>query len=175
MIKKAFRLLYNSIRFIGRPCYWNLLAVEASVRIEKNKHASLQIGNGFRARRNVELNARSGQLIVGNQVFMNTGCIITAREQITIGNGTIFGPNVMVYDHDHKIENGRVQDNQYMCAPVTIGKNVWIGAGSIILMGSVIEDNCIVAAGSIVKGTIPEGSVFLQKRNKSLQEGGNAC
>ena len=171
MIKKIFRLLYNSIRLIGKPCYRNLLVVELTARIEKSKKATLQIGKAFRTRRNVELNARSGKLTIGNNVFLNSGCIITARESIKIGDGTIFGPNVIVYDHDHKMENGRVLDNDYVCAPVTIGNNVWIGAGTIILMGSAIEDNCIVAAGSVVKGIIPEGSVFMQKREKCLQGG----
>lgn len=168
MIKKALRMLYNSIRFIRKPCYRNLLAVEATARIQKNKGATLQIGNGFRARRNVELNARSGKLTVGNNVFLNSGCIITAREEITIGDNTIFGPNVIVYDHDHKRDGHIVLDNEFVGAPVRIGKNVWIGAGSIILMGSVIEDNCVIAAGSVVKGTIPEGRVFVQKREKCL-------
>ena len=68
----------------------------------------------------------------------------------------------------HTRENGRVLDNDYICAPVTIGKNVWIGAGTIILKGSAIEDNCIIAAGSVVKGIIPEGSVFMQKRERNI-------
>lgn len=168
MIKKAFRLLYNSIRLIGKPCYCNLLAVEATVRIEKNKKATLQIGKAFRARRNVELNIRSGKLCIGRNVFLNSGCIITTRESVTIGDGAILGPNVTVYDHDHKMENGRVLDNDYVCAPVTIGKNVWVGAGTIILKGTTIGDNCVIAAGSIVAGNIPADTTLVQKREKTI-------
>lgn len=168
MIKKAFRMLYNSIRLIGKPCYRNLLAVEPTARIEKSKKATLQIGKAFRARRNVELNVRSGKLCIGSNVFLNSGCIITTRESVTIGDGTILGPNVIVYDHDHKMENGRVLDNDYICAPVTIGKNVWIGAGTIILKGTTIGDNCIIAAGSVVSGVVPTGSIYVQKREKAI-------
>ena len=168
MIQKIFRLLYNSIRFLGKPCYRKLLAVEASARIQKSKHASLRIGKAFRARRNVELNARSGDLTIGDNVFLNSGCIITVRESVTVGDGTILGPTVIVYDHDHKMENGRVLDNDYICAPVTIGKNVWIGAGTIILKGTTIGNNCIIAAGSVVSGVVPSGSIFVQKREKTI-------
>ena len=154
---------------IGKPCYRNLLAVETTARIEKSKKATLQIGKAFRARRNVELNIRSGKLAVGNNVFLNSGCIITARESVTIGDGTIFGPNVLVYDHDHKIENGRMLDNDYICAPVTIGKNVWIGAASIILKGATIGDNCIIAAGSVVAGNVPANTTMVQKREKTFK------
>lgn len=168
MIKKAFRLLYNGIRFIGKPSYRNLLAVDTSVRIEKSKRAALQIGKAFRSRQNVELNVRSGKLTVGDNVFLNSGCIITTREAVTIGSGTIFGPHVIVYDHDHKAENGRVLDNDYVCAPVAIGQNVWIGAGTVILKGATIGDNCIIAAGCIVTGNIPANTTMVQKREKTI-------
>ena len=171
MVRKVFRLLYNSIRFVGKSCYIGLLAVEVTSRIEKSRDADLRIGKRFRTRRNVEINARAGKLMIGNDVFLNSGCIVTAREELSIGDGTIFGPNVVVFDHDHKMENGQVMDDQYVCAPIRIGKNVWIGAGTIILMGSEIEDNCVVAAGSIVKGNIPAGSVFMQKREGCLRKG----
>ena len=169
MIKKAFCVLYNGIRFIGHPCYRNLLAVDTSTRVERSRKAKIQIGSKFRTRRNVELNARGdAQISIGNDVFMNSGCIITARKKITIGEHTIFGPNVTIYDHDHQIDDGKILDNQFVAEEVTIGKNVWVGAGSIILKGSCIEDNCVIAAGSVVKGRVPSGCIFVQKREKSM-------
>ena len=168
MIKKALRVLYNGLRFIGKPSYCNLLAVDATTKIEKNRSATLCVGKAFRTRRNVELNVRAGSLTVGRNVFLNSGCIITAREAISVGDGTIFGPNVIVYDHDHKTECGLVVDNQYVCAPICIGKNVWIGGGSIVLKGTSIGDNCIIAAGSVVSGEIPANTVIVQKRAKTI-------
>lgn len=169
MIKKIFRCIYNCIRFIGYPCYRNLLAVTASTTIEKSPKANMKIGKGFRTRRHVEINVRGhAQLSIEENVFLNSGCILTAREKISIGNHTIFGPNVLVYDHDHQIENEKVLENTFVTEAVCIGNNVWIGAGTVILRGSVIEDNCIIAAGSIVKGHIPAGSIYVQKREKTV-------
>lgn len=168
MIKKACRLLYNSIRFIGRSDYGHLLAVDTSTRIEKSRRAVLRIGSGLRTRRNVEILARDGELTIGDEVFLNSGCIVTARESITIGSGTIFGPNVLVYDHDHRVENGKIQSNAFVSQPIVIGKNVWVGAGTIILKGAVLEDNCVIAAGSVVKGVVPKDSVFVQKRERTV-------
>ena len=69
----------------------------------------MKIGKGFRTRRHVEINVRGhAQLSIEENVFLNSGCILTAREKISIGNHTIFGPNVLVYDHDHQIENEKV-------------------------------------------------------------------
>lgn len=44
-------------------------------------------------------------------------------------------------------------------APVTIGNNVWIGAGSTILAGVSIGDNTVIGAGSVVSKSIPSGVV----------------
>lgn len=170
MASKIVRLIVNGLRFVGNSAYANLLAVEPSVRISKSKGAVLKIGKKFRARHNVELNIRNKAILeIGSDVFLNSGCMITARERVTIGDHTIFGPNVVIYDNDHKIRNGKVLDNEFETAPVVIGKNVWIGAGAIILKGSVIEDNCVIAAGSIVKGRVESNHILIQKKNTELR------
>lgn len=74
----------------------------------------------------------------------------------------------MVYDNDHIIRYGRVLDNEFETEPVIIGANVWIGAGTIILKGSVIEDNCVIAAGSVVEGKVENNNIMIQKRNAEL-------
>lgn len=170
MASKIVRLIWNGIRFIGNPAYANLLAVEPSARISKSAGSILKIGKRFRARHNVELNIRDKAVMeIGNDVFLNSGCVITARDRVSIGDHTIFGPNVVIYDNDHKICDGRVLDNEFETVPVVIGKNVWIGAGAIILKGSVIEDNCVIAAGSVVKDRVESNHIFIQKRNTELR------
>lgn len=170
MVNKIIRLFYNGIRFIGNPTYSNLLAVEPSTRINKSVDAILQIGRKFRSRHNVEINVRDKAIVgIGNDVFLNSGCIITAREKVVIGDNTIFGPNVVVYDNDHMIRDGRILDNEFETEPVIIGANVWVGAGAIILKGSVIEDNCVIAAGSIVKGKVESNSIMIQRRDTELR------
>ena len=85
------------------------------------------------------------------------------REAISIGDNTEFGPNVCIYDHDHDYKNG-LNNELYKTSPVKIGKNCWIGAGVIILRGTVIGDNSVIAAGSIVKDVVPSNSLFYNKR-----------
>ena len=51
-------------------------------------------------------------------------------------------------------------------APVIIGKNCWIGAGTIILKGSQIGDNCVVGAGCVLKGNYADDSLIIQKRDE---------
>lgn len=170
MANRLIRLLYNGIRGIGNPVYWHLPAVEPTTRISCASGAALTVGKGFRSRYNVEINVRDkAALEIGKNVFLNSGCIITARERIEIGDNTIFGPNVVIYDHDHEIRDGKVMDNIFATEPVAIGANVWIGAGSVILKGARIGDNCVIAAGSVVKGTVESGHIMVQKRKAEFK------
>lgn len=170
MIDKIIRLFYNGIRFIGNPAYTKLLAVEPSTRICKSSTSHLKIGKKFRSRYNVEINVRDNAVVeIGNDVFLNSGCIITAREKVMIGDNTIFGPNVVVFDNDHIIRDRKILDNEFITEPVIIGSNVWIGASTIILKGSVIGDDCVIAAGSVVKGKVENNSMMIQKKNTEIR------
>lgn len=170
MISKMFKIVYNAIRFMGKSSYMQLLYVESTTKISKSSNAVLNIGKNFRARHNVEINVRDNATVsIGNDVFLNSGCIITSRKKVTIGDNTIFGPNVVVYDNDHRINNGKVMDNEFVTDSVFIGSNVWIGANSIVLKGSYVGDNCVIAAGSIVKGTIECDRMMIQKRTTTFR------
>ena len=169
MIVKVCRVLYNAVRFLGKESYSNLLFVSASTVVLKSKKASLMVGKRFRTRRGVEINVRgNATVVIEDNVFMNSGCIITARNSVTIGENTIFGPNVMIFDNDHAVKGGKIMDNEFVSDKIVIGKNVWIGAGSMILKGACVEDGCIIAAGSVVKGRVEKGNVFVQKRHATL-------
>lgn len=109
---------------------------------------------------------RSGATIkLGDRIYLNRDCKIVSHKRIEIGDDTIFGPNVMIYDHDHLFdaETG-VKRREFKTSEVVIGKNCWIGAGSIILRGTHIGDRCVVGAGSVVKGDFPAGTKIIQKR-----------
>ena len=169
MLEKIYRVIINGIRFIGFSSYRNLFAVSISTNFKKAPNAQVHIGKKFRTRNNVELNVREeARLEIGDNVFINSGCIITVRESVTIGDNTILGPYVMIYDNDHAVVDGKVSDNHYVTSEVKIGANVWIGAGTVILKGTVIEDDCVIAAGSVVKGIIKKGSIIVQKRNTQV-------
>ena len=170
MLKQMRRIVYNGLRFIGKKNYKNILLVDPSFMIVLGKKSRLSIGKKFRTRRNVEINVRNdADLLIGDQVFFNSNCVITCRERIVIGDNTVIGPGVVIFDHDHKLVSGKVQENLFLTAPTIIGKNVWIGAGSMILRGAVIGDGCIIGAGSIIKDTVMEHTMLIQKRENTYR------
>ena len=76
---------------------------------------------------------------------------------ISVGDNCIISTNVKILAHD--ASTGRFAVNYSKVGCVSIGKNVFIGSGSIILCDVKIGDNCIIGAGSVVSKDIPENSV----------------
>lgn len=101
---------------------------------------------------------------IGNNCEINMNCTFLDCNTITIGNNSGIGPNVQIYAVSHPVKpNERLSGNddkelsfwKTYSAPVSIGSNVWIGGGSIILSGVTIGDNTTIGAGSVVTRSIP--------------------
>ncbi len=123
-------------------------------------------GKKMTARKGTIINVNGGVLNIGDDVFLNHYCSINCRDSIVIGDGTIIGEGVKFYDHDHSFHiDGSVARNSYNTKSISIGKNVWIGSGSIILKGVNIGDNSVIAAGSIITKSVPGNITVLQKRD----------
>ena len=92
---------------------------------------------------------------IGDNVEINMNCVFLDCNKIKIGENSGIGPGTHVYTVYHPLKaSERISDKStfWKCQskPVTIGKNVWIGGGSIILPGVSIGDNTTIGAGSVV-------------------------
>ena len=144
-----------------------------TTKISVNERGKILLKKHIHTKRNVILCAEGGTLEIGEGCFFNNGCMAVAKERITIGNRAAFGPNVLIYDHDHDISSAEsIHDSGYKTSPVVIGDDVWIGANTVILRGTVIGRDCVVGAGSVLKGVYPAGSVIVQKRTENIYEKG---
>ena len=103
-------------------------------------------------------------------VYANFHLTLVDDTHIFVGDCTMIGPNVTVCTAGHPIlPELREQGYQYN-APVTIGKNCWIGAGAVILPGVTIGDNTVIGAGSVVTRDIPENVVAVGNPCRVLRE-----
>lgn len=109
------------------------------------------------------------EVSIGNNSFINSNCIITAHSKIEIGENVEFGPHVYIFDHDH-IYTGGYKNREFVSDSIKIGNNVWIGANTIILRGTEIGDNCVIGAGSVIKGNYKANSLIIQRRNTEIKE-----
>lgn len=92
---------------------------------------------------------------LGNNVYINFHLTLVDDTFIDIGDYTMIGPNVTLAAGTHPISPRLRQNAAQYNLPIYIGKNVWIGAGVIVLSGVSIGDNSIIGAGSIVTKDIP--------------------
>lgn len=94
---------------------------------------------------------------IGKNVFINSECIFQDHAGIEIGDGTLIGHRVTIATLNHVADPAHRAD--MIPRPVKIGKNVWIGAGAIILPGVTIGDNAIIAAGAVVSKDVEKNTV----------------
>ncbi len=145
--KRNIRLIWP-----GSNC-WN-------VEVDMDDTAEANIHRLATFRSNCALRVRdNAKLTIGELTNFNNGCIITARNSISIGNRVSFGPNVMIFDHDHDFR-GNDYMHHFVTAPIIIEDDVWVGANVTILKGSVIRKGAVIGANSVVIGEVPENSVY---------------
>lgn len=111
-------------------------------------------------------------VFVGNHVYANFNLTLVDDSNIYIGDHTMIAPNVTIATAGHPINAKLRQIGYQYNSDVHIGKNVWIGAGAIIMPGVSIGDNTIIGAGSIVTKDIPSGVVAVGNPCKVLREVG---
>jgi maltose O-acetyltransferase len=95
---------------------------------------------------------------LGPGAFLNVGCVILDSAPVTIGSHTMFGPGVQVYCADHHREAAERRKGTERALPVTVGDDVWIGGGAILLPGVTVGDGAIVGAGSVVTRDVAPGT-----------------
>lgn len=98
---------------------------------------------------------------VGARSFLNFGCVILDVLPVYIGEDCHIGPGVHIYTVDHPQQAGIRRTGLESGKPVTLGNNVWIGGGAIILPGITIGDDAVVGAGSVVTHDVPAGTVVM--------------
>jgi maltose O-acetyltransferase len=93
---------------------------------------------------------------LGERVFFNFNCVVLDVCSVRIGDFTLFGPAVQIYTPLHPV-NAELRRRQEFGKPVTIGADVWVGGGAVILPGVTIGPRAVIGAGSVVTRDVPEG------------------
>ncbi|MEQ8342036.1 MAG: sugar O-acetyltransferase [Marinovum algicola] len=96
-------------------------------------------------------------VFLGDKVFLNYGCVLLDVCPITIGDMTQIGPYVQILTADHPRDAETRDRGLEFGRPVTIGRNVWIGGGAILLPGVSIGDDAVIGAGAVVTRDVAAG------------------
>jgi len=157
---------------LKNPKYKNNIKLGDSLYIEdyfsfdcNSNNFELNIGSSVHFKKYCHIllfdNAR---LNIGSKVFFNNYCSINCLHKISIGENTMFGEGVKIYDHNHhnefKDNNLIVSKFDFTTDPIIIGKNCWIGSNVTILKGVEIGDNVIIGANNLIYKSVAPNSII---------------
>ena len=155
------------VRAITKKVYWKIIRLYYRCRYIK-KGRFVEFGYRFRFDRGQPYrafigertiledlnvwNAQQGDIIIGKKCWFGLYNIVMGP--VEIGDKVSTGQNVMILGPRHPVLSGEQVQKQ----KTTIGNNVWISSGSIILFGVTIGDGAIISAGSVVTKDVPKGA-----------------
>lgn len=109
-------------------------------------------------------------ITIGDDVYINFGCIILDCSEVTIGSHTLLGPNIGLYAANHSTDATERINGGCYGKPIHIGNNVWLGGDVKVLQGVTIDDNTIIGAGSIVTKDIPDNVIAVGNPCKVIRK-----
>ncbi|WP_374329183.1 DapH/DapD/GlmU-related protein [Soonwooa sp.] len=138
-----------------------------------NGYKNISFGKDINVRDNCHfLVGKNASLKIENNVFFNNNCSINCLDSIEIGENTLIGESVKLYDHNHEYTsspNFKVEHQKFTTAPVKIGKNCWLGSNVIVIKGVTIGDNTIIGAGCVIHKDVPANSVIINKQEQIVK------
>ena len=159
-IGRASFLFLGFAHFTPAPCSVHLgrgarLSVTGTVQIHRGTRVFVNDG---------------GVLEIGPRTFINDCSTLTCFERLSIGSGCSISWNTNILDTNvHELViNGVPRPRSQR---VTIGDNVWIGTGAVVLPGVTIGDGAVVGAGSVVTCDVPPEAVVAGNPARIIREG----
>lgn len=161
-----FTIIYNVFRwFLQKIQYGTRYDVSLIERFHPSVNIRLNGKSRIHIARNLELSKDTdikcfgkSECSIGEYTYANQRLMVSCHAGVTIGNHCLFGPDVKIFDNNHKFSVDGVS-TELTCAPITIGNNCWIASNVVILKGTQIGNNCVIGAGCVVSGNIPDNSI----------------
>lgn len=159
VIKSLFIFLIYKIKFNKRIKMNALNSIKGKLLIEMFPGANCTIGKFLMIQGPLYIKCTDNAILsIGNRVFFNHNCSITCSQDIRIGDNCMFANNLVIVDHDHRVDIDGVKE-ELVSKPVIIEDNVWCGANVTILKGVHIGQGAVVAAGAVVTHDVPANMV----------------
>ncbi len=112
-------------------------------------------------------------ITLGENFYANYNLVILDEAAVIFGDNVFIAPNCGFYTAGHPIDVDERNRGLEYAKPITVGNNVWIGAGVSVLPGVTIGDNCVIGAGSVVTRDIPHDSVAVGNPCKVIRDLGS--
>lgn len=116
----------------------------------------------------------SGDLLLGEHVYINSGCVLYTGNGIRIGNNVAIAANCTFapVNHAYRDKNRLIREQGFLPSKggIVVEDDVWIGANCVLLDGALLRRGCVIAAGAIVRGEIPAYTVWAGEPLRQMGE-----
>ena len=174
--KKFYRSLFakaGSSLILGRNVvirHPSSIHIHDNVTIDDNSlldgrgdsNAGLVLQDGVIINRNCMLQAKSGSIRIGKRSSFGSNSVIISMSGVDIGDSVLAAGNVYISAGAYRMDDTSkaVMDQvAYSTGPISIGDNVWIGTGAIIMDGVTIGKNAVIGAAAVVNKDVPENAI----------------
>jgi acetyltransferase-like isoleucine patch superfamily enzyme len=190
LFPKYIKKQYYLIKYIAKAFLYNINIgnnniIYGNVFFSKFPNSTLKIGNNFNTVNDYFISAfnftsrvrfktflPTAEIIIGNNVHINSASILCNSTKVIIGDNVLIAPNCILSDSDfHGLEpSKRSTRNPELDKPIIIENNVWISMNCIILKGTRIGENSVIAAGSIVITDVKPNSLYAGNPAKFIKK-----
>ena len=106
---------------------------------------------------------------IGENFYANHNCVILDAARVVFGDNVFVAPNCCFSTAGHPLDVEQRNEGLEIALPITVGNNVWFGAGVTVLPGVTIGDNCVIGAGSVVTRNVSSGVVAVGNPCRTLR------
>lgn len=160
LLYKFFFGGFGNLSYIGKPIYLsNVKNVFVGQRVRIYPGARIEV-------------LPNGRIKIGNNVSIGQRLHLISGEEIEIGDNVTVSANIFISDVEHQYENidVHIMEQPLNRQKVVIGKNCFLGYGSVLRSGTVLGTQCIVGANSVVKGVFPDYCVIAGNPAKIIKK-----
>lgn len=165
MINQLRTLFWSTFYYLFKPFFFEQLGT--GCRFEgwidlPQKGGAIVIGNNVRVCRMVELSVTRGATVhIADNAYLGRGVMISSHCHIEIGPRTLLAEYVCIHDNNHVFTNIHkpITEQGFASEKLIIAEDCWVGAQTVLVMGTHLQTGSIIGANSLVKCNIPAYSV----------------
>jgi acetyltransferase-like isoleucine patch superfamily enzyme len=151
-------------------------SVEIAVRRPPSGKGLVIIGDDCELSSGVVLHSYGGKIQLADDVFLGPHTVIYGHGGVEVGEHTLVAMHCCILSSEHTVpaQGAVIRQQPDLLKPTRIGRDVWLGAGVIVLGGVTIGDGCVIGAGSVVTKSLPPGTVAIGVPAKAHRQRNNA-